>query len=154
MYSDGVKAASNVRMEDADKLLKAAVAIDPSFAEAYMWLAHVSGHLGRKVEREQYFKLAQDNSERLSERHRLGLGAGRNQTSSDEAEGSNILHGAKLGAPRREIVKHARLRLAGPHIPVPDRDDAFAFNRTRLGPRPRRIERVNAAVDQQEIGRL
>jgi tetratricopeptide (TPR) repeat protein len=73
LYSEGVQAAANVRMADAEKLLKAAVAIDPSFAEAYMRLAQVSGHLGRKTERQQYFKLARDNVERLSERHRLLL---------------------------------------------------------------------------------
>ena len=71
LYSEGVKAASNVRMADADKLFKAAVAIDPSFAEAYMWLAHTSSSLGRKNERDEYFKLAMDNVDRLSERHRL-----------------------------------------------------------------------------------
>ena len=73
LYSEGVKAASNLRMADAEKLFKAAIAIDPSFAEAYLHLAHVSGHLGRKTEREEYFKLALDNADRLSERHRLML---------------------------------------------------------------------------------
>ncbi|HEY0284587.1 MAG TPA: protein kinase [Vicinamibacterales bacterium] len=73
LYSEAVKAASNVRMNDAEKLFKAAIAIDPSFAEAYLHLAHVSGHLGRKTEREQYFKLALDNADRLSERDRLML---------------------------------------------------------------------------------
>ena len=48
LYSEAVKAASNLRMADAEKLFKAAIAIDPSFAEAYLHLAHVSGHLGRK----------------------------------------------------------------------------------------------------------
>ena len=71
LYSEGVKAASNVRIADADKLFRAAVAIDPAFAEAYMWLAHTSGSLGRKAERDQYFKRALANVDRLSERHRL-----------------------------------------------------------------------------------
>ena len=71
LYSDGVKAASNVRIADADKLFRAAVAIDPSFAEAYMWLAHTSGSLGRKSERDEFFKLALKNVDRLSDRHRL-----------------------------------------------------------------------------------
>ena len=73
LYSDAVKAASNIRMADAEKLFKAAIAIDPSFAEAYLHLAHVSGHLGRKDEQQQYFKLAMDNADRLSERDRLLL---------------------------------------------------------------------------------
>ena len=73
LYSEAVKAASNLRMTDAEKLFKDAIAIDPSFAEAYLHLAHVSGHLGRKTEREKYFKLAQDNADRLSERDRLML---------------------------------------------------------------------------------
>ena len=73
LHSEGVKAASNVRLADADKLFKAAVAIDPSFAEAYMWLAHTSSSLGRKNDRDKYFKLAMDNVDRLSERHRLML---------------------------------------------------------------------------------
>ena len=73
LYSEAVKAASNIRMTDAEKLFKAAIAVDPSFAEAYLHLAHVSGHLGRTAERQQYFKMAMDNAERLSERDRLIL---------------------------------------------------------------------------------
>jgi non-specific serine/threonine protein kinase len=73
LYSEGKQAAANVRMHDAEKLLKAAVAIDPSFAEAYLWLAHASGALGHKTARQEYFKLAVEHSDRLSERHRLLL---------------------------------------------------------------------------------
>jgi serine/threonine protein kinase/tetratricopeptide (TPR) repeat protein len=73
LYSEGSKAASNVRMADAEKFFKAAVDIDPSFAEAYLHLSHVSGHLGRKTARQEYFKLALKHADRLSERHRLML---------------------------------------------------------------------------------
>jgi tetratricopeptide (TPR) repeat protein/TolB-like protein len=73
LYSEAVNAASNVRMMDAEKLFKAAIAIDPSFAEAYLHLSHVSGHLGRKAERDQYFKMAVEHADRLSERNRLML---------------------------------------------------------------------------------
>ncbi len=73
LYSEGKVAVGNVRMADADKFLKAAVAIDPSFAEAYMLLAHVCSRLGQKTAGEDYLKLALDHSDRLSERHRLLL---------------------------------------------------------------------------------
>ena len=73
LYSEGMKAASNLRMADAEKLFKAAIAVDPSFAEAYLHLAHVSGNLGRKTERQEYFQLAVQHADRLSERHRLML---------------------------------------------------------------------------------
>jgi eukaryotic-like serine/threonine-protein kinase len=92
LYSEGMTAASNVRMADAEKLLKAAVAVDPSFAEAYLHLAHVSGHLGRRTEREQYFKLALDNAERLSERDRLLLDVVMAQERGNVAAARRLLH--------------------------------------------------------------
>lgn len=91
LYSEGLTAASNVRMADADRLFKAAVEIDPSFAEAYLWLAHVSGSLGRKIERERYFQQAQANAERLSERHRLLLDLEVAHDSGDVATARRIL---------------------------------------------------------------
>jgi non-specific serine/threonine protein kinase len=71
LYSAGAEAASNVRYRDAEKLLKAAVAIDPGFAEAYLRLAAVSGAVGDRNAHNEYFRLALQHADRLSERHRL-----------------------------------------------------------------------------------
>ena len=71
LYSAGAEAASNARFRDAEKLLKAAVAIDPGFAEAYLRLAHLAGGMGDKNLHDEYFGLALEHANRLSERHRL-----------------------------------------------------------------------------------
>ena len=71
LYSAGAEAGSNARYRDAEKLLKSAVAIDPGFAEAYLHLAAVAGALGDKNMHDEYFRLALEHADRLSERHRL-----------------------------------------------------------------------------------
>jgi tetratricopeptide (TPR) repeat protein/predicted Ser/Thr protein kinase len=71
LYSTGVEAGSNARYRDAEKLLKSAVAIDPGFAEAYLRLAAVAGAMGDKNMHDEYFRLALEHADRLSERHRL-----------------------------------------------------------------------------------
>ena len=63
----------NARWSDADELLKKAVAIDPSFGEAYLRLASVNGALGRRLARREYLDRAAANVDRLSEEHRLLL---------------------------------------------------------------------------------
>ena len=102
LYSEGMTAASNVRMADAEKLLKAAVAVDPSFAEAYLHLAHVSRHRGRRTERQQYFKLALDNAERLSERNRLLLDVEMARERGNAAAARRLLHEALTKFPDLE----------------------------------------------------
>ena len=63
----------NVRWSDATKLLESAVAIDPTFAEAYLRLAIVSGAPGNINARRKYLDLAARHADRLSERQRLLL---------------------------------------------------------------------------------
>jgi eukaryotic-like serine/threonine-protein kinase len=71
LYSAGAEAGSNARYRDAEKLLKSAVAIDPGFAEAYLRLAGVAGATGDRNMHDEYFRLALEHADRLSERHRL-----------------------------------------------------------------------------------
>ena len=46
LYSQAVDALINTRMDDAEKLLERAVAIDPGFADAYLQLADASNFRG------------------------------------------------------------------------------------------------------------
>lgn len=71
LYSEGVDAFANYRLDAAKDLLEQAVAIDPAFAEAYLQLALLSGPAGRPAERGGYLRKAAEHGERLSERQRL-----------------------------------------------------------------------------------
>ena len=51
--------------------MRPAVAIDPGFAEAYMSLAGVAGARGDRNMHAEYFRLALEHGDRLSERNRL-----------------------------------------------------------------------------------
>lgn len=71
LYSQGVDAWANLRLDEARGLLEQAVGIDPMFAEAYLQLALTSGPAGRPAERNGYLRKAAEGAERLSERQRL-----------------------------------------------------------------------------------
>jgi non-specific serine/threonine protein kinase len=71
LYSQGVDAWADLRLDEARRLLEQAVAIDPMFAEAYLQLALTSGPAGRPAERNGYLRKAAERAERLSERQRL-----------------------------------------------------------------------------------
>jgi tetratricopeptide (TPR) repeat protein len=73
LYSQAIEALVNVRRADAIKLLESAVAIDPTFAEAYLRLAIVNGALGNINARREYLDRAARHDDRLSERQRLLL---------------------------------------------------------------------------------
>jgi tetratricopeptide (TPR) repeat protein len=73
LYSQGVEAYNNYRMEDARRLLEQAVAIDPAFAGSYLYLAFLSDFSGRPAARRTYFQKAAEHAERLTERQRLLL---------------------------------------------------------------------------------
>ncbi len=73
LYSQGVDAYANMRLDGARDLLLQAVALDPTFAEAYLQLALLSGPAGRPAERSRYLRRAVEHGARLSERRRLLL---------------------------------------------------------------------------------
>jgi eukaryotic-like serine/threonine-protein kinase len=71
LYSNGVDAFANMRLDSARALLEQAVALDPTFAEAYLQLALLSGPAGRPADRSSYLRRAAEHSGRLSEPRRL-----------------------------------------------------------------------------------
>ena len=73
LYSQGVDAYASLRLDAARDLLLQAVAIDSTFAEAYLQLALLSGPAGRPAERSGYLRRAVAHGTRLSERRRLLL---------------------------------------------------------------------------------
>ena len=74
-YSEGVTAYGNTRSMDARNLFEKAVMIDPTFAQAYLHLALVSGQLGMTSDAEMYAARAAEHPDRLDERQRLLLKA-------------------------------------------------------------------------------
>jgi tetratricopeptide (TPR) repeat protein/predicted Ser/Thr protein kinase len=75
LYSQGVEALFATRMDDAEKLLERAVAIDPTFADAYLQLADASNFRGLLGLQREYLRKATEHADRLGERQRLILGA-------------------------------------------------------------------------------
>ena len=73
LYSQGVEALFNTRMDDAQKLLERAVAIDPMFADAYLQLADASNFRGFLGLQREYLRKAAEHANRLGERQRLIL---------------------------------------------------------------------------------
>jgi eukaryotic-like serine/threonine-protein kinase len=73
LYSEGVDACNNIRWADAFKLLEAAVAIDPGFAEAYLQLSVVAVSRGMLASRVEYLRKAEQYADRLSEQQRRFL---------------------------------------------------------------------------------
>ncbi len=71
LYARGVDAFANMRLDDARALLERAVAIDPTFAEAYLQLALLSGPARRPADRGGYLRKAAEHRDRLTERQRL-----------------------------------------------------------------------------------
>ena len=75
LYSQAVDALFNTRMDDAQKLLERAVAIDPTFADAYLQLADASNFRGLLGLQREYLRKAAEHADRLGERQRLILAA-------------------------------------------------------------------------------
>jgi eukaryotic-like serine/threonine-protein kinase len=74
-YSEGLTAYNNTRSTDAMSLFEKAVAIDPTFAQAYFHLALVCGHQGMRSDVDRYLARAAEHADRLDERQRLLLRA-------------------------------------------------------------------------------
>jgi TolB-like protein/tRNA A-37 threonylcarbamoyl transferase component Bud32/Tfp pilus assembly protein PilF len=65
LYSEGVDACLNMRWSDAYQQLEAAIAIDPTFAEAYLQLAVVASSHGSPIARQEYMRKAAEYADRL-----------------------------------------------------------------------------------------
>ena len=85
LYSQGVDALFNTRMDDAQNLLERAVAIDPTFAGAYLELADASRFRGLLDLEREYLRKAAEHIDRLGERQRLALAAQSALASGDSA---------------------------------------------------------------------
>ena len=91
LYLQGVDEFSEYRWDDARSLLERAVEIDPSFADAYLHLAHVHFFLGRYALQEEYLRKAADHVDRLGARQRLVLDAESARAAGDGAKAARAL---------------------------------------------------------------
>jgi tetratricopeptide (TPR) repeat protein len=91
LYSQGVDALFNTRMDDAQKLLERAVAIDPTFADAYLQLADASNFRGFFGLRQVYLRKAAEHADRLGERQRLILEAMSARAAGDSATAARTI---------------------------------------------------------------
>jgi tetratricopeptide (TPR) repeat protein len=73
LYAQGIDAYAQWRFDEAEDMLKKALAVDPDFAEAYLQLSSIALIRSRTVERAEYLRAATKWSGRLSERNRLYL---------------------------------------------------------------------------------
>ncbi len=99
LYSQGVEAYLSVRPEDAQRVLEQAVAIDPTFAEAYLQLAFVSEFLGRPGARAEYLRKAAEHSARLGDRQRLLAQAEAAREAGHSVEAARLLDALIAGFP-------------------------------------------------------
>lgn len=91
LYAQGMDASVNVRFADAQALFGQAIALDPTFAEAYLRLAFATVALGRRGERRQYLEKAAEHADRLSERDRLLLEVELARMGADYATAARVL---------------------------------------------------------------
>ena len=75
LFTEGFKASRQLRRPEAVKLLESAVAIDPTFAVAWLELANVAGALDDRVTENRARQKVIENIDRLSERQRWGFEA-------------------------------------------------------------------------------
>jgi tetratricopeptide (TPR) repeat protein len=81
----------NTRMNDAQDLLERAVAIDPTFADAYLQLADAANFRGLLRLRREYLRKALEHADRLGERRRLHLEVESAWVESDPATAARAL---------------------------------------------------------------
>jgi tetratricopeptide (TPR) repeat protein len=85
LYSEGLDALFNTRMNDAQASFERAIAIDPTFADAYLQLADAANFRGLVRLRREYLRKALEHADRLGERRRLHLEAESAWVESDPA---------------------------------------------------------------------
>src|SRR5262245_29417948 len=91
LYSQGVDALFNTRMDDAQNLFERAVAIDPTFASAYLHLANASSFRGQPDLEREYLRKAAEHTDRLGEREQLAWAAQSALASGDSAAAARAL---------------------------------------------------------------
>ena len=101
LYSLGVDAFANTRMDEAQQRLEAAVAVDPAFAEAYQTLSAVMAFRGLPRARREYLAKAAQYADRLSERRQLQLRAQLARDVGNFAEAENAVDELWRSSPTR-----------------------------------------------------
>ena len=91
LYSEGVKASRLLRRPEAAKLLQGAVAIDPTFAAAWLELARVSGGLDDRATEARARQKVLENIDRLSDRQRSIVEAQEAGRAGHDEQGIEIL---------------------------------------------------------------
>jgi eukaryotic-like serine/threonine-protein kinase len=91
LYSEGYKAARLLRRPEAAKLLQQAVAIDPTFAAAWLELSRVSGSLDDRASEARARQKVVENIGRLSERQRWSVEAQEAMRAGHDEKGIEIL---------------------------------------------------------------
>jgi tetratricopeptide (TPR) repeat protein len=91
LYSEGMNAFSNVRLDEAQKLLEQAVSLDSTFAEAHLRLALLGGLIGRPDITRDTLRRAAEHADRLSERNRLLLDTLAARTRGESMVASRLL---------------------------------------------------------------
>jgi tetratricopeptide (TPR) repeat protein len=91
LYTEGFKAARLLRRPEAAKLLQQAVAIDPTFAAAWLELSRVSGSLDDRATEARARQKVLENIDRLSERQRWSVEAQEAMRAGHDQQGIEIL---------------------------------------------------------------
>jgi serine/threonine protein kinase/tetratricopeptide (TPR) repeat protein/TolB-like protein len=91
LYTEGFKAARLLRRPEAAKLLQQAVAIDPTFAAAWLELSRVSASLDDRATEARARQKVLENIDRLSERQRAGVEAQEAMRAGHDEQGIEIL---------------------------------------------------------------
>ncbi|HET9439535.1 MAG TPA: hypothetical protein VFO52_05165, partial [Longimicrobiales bacterium] len=91
LYIEGIEARHNLRYADALPPLRKAVALDPSFASAYLELAILSQEVGDIPAAQEYRRQLQQHIDRLTDRERLIFTAREATDSDDRAKAEQIL---------------------------------------------------------------
>jgi len=127
LYSQGSDARVNGRLDDAQRLLDEAVAIDPNFADAYLELAALSGPLGRPIARRDYLRKAAAMAHRLSERQRLILQVMLSRDDGNFEEAARLLDELVNAFPDTDQAYIMGFRLYLPLGPLQDPDKLLAI---------------------------
>ncbi|HEU4939452.1 MAG TPA: protein kinase [Vicinamibacterales bacterium] len=111
LYNEGYKAARLLRRPEAVKSLQQAVAIDPTFAAAWLELSRVSASLDDRVAETRARQKVLENIDRLSERQRWMVEAQEAMRAGREEQGTEILERLIARYPDQDIAYNALINL-------------------------------------------
>ena len=125
-YIAGIDAQFNLRLDDAGRLLREAVQLDPTFGLAYFHLATVSDFAGRIRESEVWLRQAVAHADRMPERDALLVRAQLARANGRVEEANQLLEGLVKRYPDTEI---AWIRLGFPYTAVDPEQARIVFER-------------------------